>query len=263
MKRTTPVNVTLKLLSVVLLVLLAACGSTPTETLSSASSPAEFRFRGMTGNYSFNYMVSPNDYESSTFYDAYITADYIFQGEPSGETIPLVITGPAGWNDDKPYETTIIVTPEMAVFYADLWHLSFSPEIATPPGVYTATTQISGKTYTSTLDVSMSKILPRPVISVTSATADKVDVFWETVPGAKEYYIQLRDDLNTYYDAYTTQTNVSFSDFEIPLDTTKNFTVSVSAMSSMQSTYFPENGDLLPINYNYSHEEVVDIFKDF
>jgi hypothetical protein len=217
----------------------------------------------MTGNYSFNYMVSPDDYESATFYDAYITADYILQGEPSGETISLVITGPAGWNDNKPYETTFAATPETAVFYADLWHLSFSPEIATPPGVYTATTQISGKTYTSTLDVSMSKMLPRTVISVTSASADKVDVSWEAVPGAKEYYIHLRDDANTYYDAYTTQTNVSFSDFELPLDTSKNFTVSVSAVSSMQSTYFPENGDLLPINYNYSHEEVVDIFRDF
>jgi hypothetical protein len=259
MKQITPVNVALKLLSVTLLVLLAACGSAPAETLTSVSSPTEFRFRGMTGNYLFNYLVSSDDYESAVFYDAFISADYILQDEPSGENIPLVITGPAGWNDDKPYEMTLTATPETAAFYAGFWHLSFSPEIATPPGVYTATTQISGKTYTSTLDVSMSKMLPRPVISVTSAFADKVDVSWETVLGAKEYYIQLRDG-ESFYSAYTTQTNVSFSDFEIPLDPSKNFVVSVSAMSSMQSTYFPENGDLLPINYNYSHEEVLDIF---
>lgn len=260
MKQITPINVTLKLLSVMLLVLLAACGSAPTETLTSTANPTEFRFRGMTGNYSFTYLISSDDYESAVIYDLFISADYIFQREPSGESIPLEIIGPAGWNDDKPYKTTLVFTPENAQFYADRWYLSFSPDIATPSGVYTATTQISGKTYTSVLDVSMSKMLPRPVISVTSATADKVDVSWQPVPGAKEYYVQLRDDVDTFYEVYTTETKVSFSDFQIPLGTTRNFTVAVSAMSSMQSTHFPEKGDLLPINYSYSHEEVVEIF---
>jgi hypothetical protein len=257
MKRISSLNVTLHSLCAMLLVLLAACGSAPTETLTSASSPTEFRFRGMTGDYSFTYPVSADDYETATLYDAYISADYTLQGEPSGENIPLVITGPSGWNDGELYETTLAATPENAVFYADRWHLSFSPDLTTPPGVYTATTQVSGKTYTSTLDVSMSKMLSRPVVSITSASADRIDVSWEPVRGAAEYYIQFMDYAGSFYYAYTTETNVSLSNFQAPLDTTKNYTLSVYAMSSMQSTYFPENGDLLPINYNNSQEDIV------
>jgi hypothetical protein len=254
MRRNTYPKVVLRLLSILLVVLLAACGTVPTDTPLSAasSSPTEFRLRGMTSTIAY-----PDGY----LYDAMIFAEYSVEGDLKGEKILLVITGPAEWNNGQPYEILAEAKPENALIqWGNRWKLSFSPEIATVPGVYTATTTISGKTYTSTLDVSMAQMLPSPADFTSSATAEKVDVSWQAVPGAKEYYVALYDELGeVWYEAFTTQTSVSFSDFAMPLDETKNYSVSLNALSEMQSTYFPENGDEMPVNYSVSYDVLENI----
>jgi hypothetical protein len=244
MKINTYLKIVLQLLSVVLIMLLAACGSTPTETLSSASGSAEFVLRGM------------NTHFYSGSYDSLIIPTYRLKGAASEGKIPLVITGPASWNDGKPFETTLEVTPETAWFDGDEWVLSFFPDFPTPPGIYKATTEIAGKTYTSTVDVS--NFMPLPDVLV-NATADKVDVSWQAVPGAKGYYVSLYNQLSQiYYQIFTEQTSVSFEDFESPLDTTQTFSVSVQAYS--EKVYDPVVGDIIPVNLMTSYTEVSDIF---
>jgi hypothetical protein len=255
MRQTTYPKVVLHLLSVLLVVLLAACGSVPTESLSAASSgPAEFRLRGMTST-----IAVP--FDTGYINEAMVFAEYTLQGDLNGQQIPLVITGPAGWNGGQPYEILAKAEPENALIQlGDRWKLSFSPEIPTVPGVYTATTTVAGQTYTSTLDVSSGKMLPSVVGFTASAVADKIDVSWEAVPGAKEYYVTLLDESGEVGGMYTTETSVSFADFGMPLDTTKNFSISLNALSEVQSTYLPENGDEMPVNYSVSYDVLENIF---
>jgi hypothetical protein len=258
MKQNTYLKAVRNSLSVTLVVLLGACGSTPIETSSRAatSAPQEFVLRGMTSN-------SVGD-PSFT-----VIATYNVQGPVNEKKIPLVITGPAAWNDGQPFKTTLNANSESVWLEGNRWHLSFSPGFSmgssdssmasTPmmPGVYTATTKIAGKTLTSTVDIS--NIMPTPVVSVDAASSDKVDVSWRPIPGAKQYYAVLYNNLNTVaYPIFTEKTNVSFEDFKAPLDTAQNFSVSVMAVS--EKVYDPAVGDIIPVNLAGSQTEVTGIF---
>ena len=243
-------------LCIALVALLGACSltSVKTATASLASSSEKFVLRGMTSN-------SVGD---PSFI---VIATYNVQGAVSAEKIPLVITGPATWNDGKPFEKTL--DAKDAWLDGDRWRLSFSPDFSlgstdgstatTPmmPGVYTATTKIAGKTYTSSVDIS--NIIPTPMVSVDSASSSKVDVSWQPIPGVKQYYAVLYNDLRTVaYPIFTEKTSVSFEDFKAPLDTTQNFSVSVNAVT--EKVYDPIVGDIIPVNLMGSQTEVTNIF---
>jgi hypothetical protein len=249
-------------LSVLPIVLLAGCASSPIDSAPIRTSslatpvPQEFVLRGMTSN-----SVGDPSYA--------VIATYDVQGPVNGENIPLVITGPAAWNDGQPFRTTLNANSESVWLKGDRWHLSFSPgysmgssdgSTATTPmmsGVYTATTTIAGKTLTSTVDIS--NIMPQPVVSIEAASSARVDVSWRPIPGAKQYYAVLYNDLRTVaYPLFTDRTSVSFKDFKTPLDTAQNFSVSVNAVS--EKVLDSAGGDIIPVNLAGSQTEVTGIF---
>jgi hypothetical protein len=263
MKQNTYLKIVRNSLFAMPIVLLAACASTPidstpikTSSLTATSAPQEFVLRGMTSN-------SLGD-------PSYIViATYNVQGPVKEEKIPLTITGPAAWNDGQPFKTTLNADSESVWLEGNRWHLSFSPDFSlgvydgsvatTPmmPGVYTATTTLAGKTLTSSVDIS--NIMAKPVVSVNAASSAKVDVSWRPIPGAKQYYAVLYNDLRTVaYPLFTDRTSVSFEDFKVPLDTTQNFAVSVNAVS--EKVYDPSVGDIVPVNMMGSQTEVTSIF---
>jgi hypothetical protein len=124
-------------------------------------------------------------------------------------------------------------------------------------GVYTATTEIAGKTLTSTVDVS--NIMPKPVVSIDAASSTKVDVSWQPVLGAKQYHAMLHNSLGTVsYALFTDRTSVSFEDFKAPLDATQGFSVTVAAAS--EKVYDPVLGDIVPVKLAGSQTEVTGIF---
>jgi hypothetical protein len=263
MKQNTPLQIVRNSLFAMPIVLLAACAATPidstpikTSSLATTASPQEFVLRGMTSN-----SIGDPSY--------IVIATYNVQGPVKDAKIPLVITGPAAWNDGQPFKTTLNAKSESVQLEDNRWNLSFSPDFSlgvydgstttTPmmPGVYTATTTIAGKTLTSTVDIS--NIMPTPVVSIDAASSAKVDVSWRPIPGAKQYYAVLYNDLRTVaYPLFTDRTNVSFEDFKVPLDTTQNFAVSVNAVS--EKVYDPAVGDIVPVNMMGSQTEVTSIF---
>jgi hypothetical protein len=252
-----------KALLVLSIVLPAGCASTPidstpveTSLLATASAPQEFVLRGMTSNS----LGDPS---------FFVIATYNVEGPVNEEKIPLVITGPPAWNDGRPYNTTLFANSESVWREGDRWHLTFSPTFSlgvfdgsvatTPmmPGVYTATTEIAGKTLTSTVDIS--NIMSKPIVSIDSASSAKVDVSWQPVPGAKQYHAVLNNGLGTVsYSLFTDRTSVSFEDFNAPLDTTESFSVTVAAAS--EKVYDPAVGDIIPVNLIGSQTEVPSIF---
>jgi hypothetical protein len=268
MKQNTYLKIVHNSLFVLPIVLLAGCASAPidstpikTSSLSSTaaaqeSAPQEFVLRGMTSN-----SVGDPSY--------IVIATYNVQGPVKEEKIPLTITGPAAWNDGQPFKTTLNADSESVWLEGNRWHLSFSPDFSlgvydgsvatTPmmPGVYTATTTLAGKTLTSSVDIS--NIMPTPVVSIDAASSAKVDVSWRPIPGAKQYYAVLYNDLGTVSDRiFTDRTNVSFEDFKVPLDTKQNFNVTVAAVS--EKVYDPAVGDIIPVNLRGSQTEVTSIF---
>jgi hypothetical protein len=273
MKQNTSLQIVRNSLFVLPIVLLAACASAPinsapidstptdatpikTSSLATTSAPREFVLRGMTSN-----SVGDPSY--------IVIATYNVQGPVKEEKISLTITGPAAWNDGQPFKTTLNADSESVWLEGNRWHLSFSPDFSlgvsdgsvatTPmmPGVYTATTTLAGKTLTSTVDVS--NIMAKPVVSVDAASSAKVDVSWRPIPGAKQYYATLYNELNTvYYRMITDRTSVSFEDFKVPLDTTQNFSVTVAAVS--EKVLDPAGGDIIPVNLAGSQTEVTSIF---
>jgi hypothetical protein len=268
MKQNTSFKIVRNSLFVLPIVLLAACAATPidstfidsnpikTSSLAATAAPQDFVLRGMTSN-------SLGD-------PSYIViATYNVQGPFKDAKIPLTITGPAAWNDGQPFKTTLNAKSESVWLEGNRWHLSFSPDFSlgvydgsvatTPmmPGVYTATTTLAGKTLTSSVDVS--NIMAKPVVSIDAASSVKVDVSWRPIPGAKQYYAVLYNDLRTVaYTLFTDRTSVSFEDFKVPLDTTQNFAVSVNANS--EKVYDPAVGDIVPVNLIGSQTEVTGIF---
>ena len=273
MKQNTSLQIVRNSLFVLPIVLLAGCASAPinsaptvstpidstpikTSSLATTSAPQEFVLRGMTSN-----SVGDPSY--------IVIATYNVQGPFKDEKIPLVITGPAAWNGGQPFKTTLNAKSEGVQLEGNRWNLSFSPDFSlgvsdgsvatTPmmPGVYTATTTLAGKTLTSSVDIS--NIMAKPVVSIDAASSVKVDVSWRPIPGAKQYYATLYNDLRTVaYTLFTDRTSVSFEDFKVPLDTTQNFAVSVNANS--EKVYDPAVGDIVPVNLIGSQTEVTSIF---
>jgi hypothetical protein len=224
-----------------LVVLLGACAPSATTSTSTnllPSAPVEFEIHGGVEDY-FDEL------------DTLIVIDFKFQNATNEQNVPFELVGPVGWNEGKPHKTML----ERTLPNNDRWWLNLDAAVV---GTYKATVQVNGKSYTSSVDIDGARRLPVATISVSSASANRVDASWVAVPGAKQYYVTLYDEDTVFYYFYTEEASISFTDFEEPLDTTKQFYVGVEAFSerlydlSENETEQP----VLPAHVNASYTDV-------
>lgn len=102
----------------------------------------------------------------------------------STTAVSVVVSGPVGWNGGDQAHAT--VQPGVTTD-----HVVAAPPV---PGVYTVSTTVSGRSYSTTAMFDASSALaPVANIVITEATADHVSVSWDSVPGAVSYEAQLQD----------------------------------------------------------------------
>lgn len=234
-------RISINFLTVALVALLGAC--TPSATTSTSTNalpaPVEFEIHGGVEDY-FDEL------------DTLIVVDFKFQDATDEQNVPFELIGPVGWNEGEPH-TTIL---EKTLPNDDRWWLNLDAPIVV--GTYKATVQVDGKSYTSSVDIDVTRRLPLAVISVSSASADRVDASWTPVPGAKQYYVKLYDEDTDLYTFYTEETGISFTDFEEPLDMTKQYYLGVEAFSEQLYDFSGDATKLptLPANVNASFTAV-------
>jgi hypothetical protein len=228
-------------LTLTLITLLGACTPSAMTSISTNALPAPVEFEIYGG---------VEDYFDEL--DTLIVVDFKFQNATDEQNVPFELIGPVGWNDGESHKTIL----ERTLPNNDRWWLNLDAPIVV--GTYKAIVQVDGKSYTSSVDIDVTRRLPLAVISLSSASADRVDASWLAVPGAKQYYVELYSEDAVLYTFYTEETNISFTDFEEPLDITQRYYLGVEAFSEQLYDFSGYVTELpaLPANVNASFTAV-------
>ena len=172
-------------------------------------------------------MKSQGDARTGT---AFIYKLRLPDGTEPTTAVPLTITGPAGWNDNKAFNDNY--NPASSGWKIDYY---FSTSLASVSGQYQITGTIGGEAYSASVSIDATNIMT-PVASVTTSNASiaGVNATWPAATGALGYVAQVRDSsTGSIIAGANFRTDALSEQFKsLTLDTTKTYFVAVYASTA-------------------------------
>jgi hypothetical protein len=212
------------LIPVVLIPVLTACG------LSGGATSSDFEAGAGTLNFSNGPGLS-------------LMLTYNLREVPADNEIDMVITGPAGWNDDQSITTTAtFVSTGRKWSWRNIFRGSDGQYLTVESGTYTVEAQFNGRTYARQLTVDSSDRLAAVENLDIGASETEVTINWDPVPSAQSYQVELYsvDDSmpRGTYSTVVTSSNHTFSDLALQID--GDYYVAVQAMTADFTATSPE-----------------------
>jgi hypothetical protein len=212
------------LLPVALILVLTACG------LSGGTPSSDFQAGAGTLNFSNGPGLS-------------VMLTYNLREVPDDNEIDIVITGPAGWNDDQPITSTArFVSTGRKWSWRNIFRGSDGQYLTVESGTYTVEAHFNGRTYSRQLTVDSSNRLATAANLDVGASETEVTINWDPVPSAQSYQVELYsvDDSmpRGTYATIVTSSSHTFSDVALQVD--GDYYVAVQAMSADFTAPSPE-----------------------